>query len=244
MIFPKRVLNDLLYYKFFWVGGPNRSGKGTLALDIFHYFGDAGYRFISNTHCIWNDNPDDCTIDPNGQFNMFIQEDENGNWMRTKESIREIQTAKGKLNLVFLATSTEAPHEDLWLYRIEPVGKFNPWLRFWRVIIFNPQGKDTRYYFAQIFPRAFFGLYSTSYHMFNPESILSWVRKAMAQHSQYHAQRLGFEHESFEISDVATGRKGLGESQSYSDFQMASKALEGNRKLQSALIKNSRDRRR
>ena len=149
----------------------------------------------------------------------------------------------GILNFgVFLATSSEAPHEDLWLYRIIPIGKFNPYVRVWRAIIFNPQGEDTKYFFLQIFPKAFFGLYSTSFFMFDPESILSWTRQALQEHSAFHSRRLGFEYNPFEVSDVATGGKGLAEAQSFSQFQMATKALQGNRKLAAALTKNAKRR--
>jgi len=243
VIFPKRVLTDLYRYRSLWVGGETGAGKGTLALDLYHYFGDVGYRLISNMHCKLNNKLEDIDLDPNGQFNVFVISDEVGTFKRTKESIREIQNGKKKIGGIFLDTGHEAPHEDLWVPRIEPVGPFNPWLRLWRVVKASGLGKDTVYYFLQILPCAWYGFYSTMVFIHYPAEILSWCQWAIQRQTDFISQRLGIKSWKVSLVDVATGKKGMGESQSYPTYLLEKNKMASERRLSAALTKDRKSRR-
>jgi len=239
MIYPKTVLNHLDGRFLVWIEGDNRAGKTLLGLDMAHEYLQVGYRYISNMTCVWNDRMP-LELDENLQLNCICQLDEVGVHVRTKESIRRIIGFKGKLNTIFILTGTEAPHEDLWGFRIEPAYLFNEILRMlfgrrvtneyvkvWRWIIHNsdPEKKDRKGLFLQTIPKAFFGIYSTLNPFNNAESLLSQFDKSL---QDLHKATTG-EADSIALLDLATKRAGMGETQSFDRYKVDRASLHSRR---------------
>ncbi|MDP1545720.1 MAG: hypothetical protein Q8L87_06835 [Anaerolineales bacterium] len=239
-----KIINKILSRRAIWIQGYNRSGKTALALDIAEVFLKSNWRLVSNLNCVWNELlPID--LDSNKQLNALVVLDEAGVFMRTKESIRLIMGAKGKLNCVFLLPSTEAPHEDLWGAYIEPhyllnwgLEKFfgrsfvENYLKVWKFIEFDPKTGYKTTLFLQYHPKSYYYLYSTLSFGISVEDILSQFQKSLSdqQESIGNTNPLG-------LYDVATKRSGIGEASSFLSQQVATFQSEGRRKLFSSKSK-------
>lgn len=232
-IFPKTVLNKIETYYFIWITGENRSGKTALAVDLASYYLEAGFRFLSNLDCVFNDDFSDPEkiLDPNLQLNTIVILDEGGVYMRTKESIRRVMGFKGKLNAPFLMPSTEAPHEDLWRNYIEPhttlnekliIPLFGRWFyenifKIWRFVSFDVKTGFKTSIFFQIFPKKFYGLYSTLSSGTSPENILQVFDFALFKQNQLLGNK-----SPLLLQDLVTKKTGASESQSFLELQNSS----------------------
>lgn len=241
MIYPLSIIDRIIGRKFIWIQGVNRSGKTALAVDISREFLKSNWRLISNLNCVWNEQLP-IELDSNLQLNCVVILDEGGIFMRTKESIRHIMGAKGKLNCVFLMPSTEEPHEDLWNGWIEPAERLNNWFvkkflgvwvyenlfKIWKFVEFDASSKDgfRKTIFFQIHPKAVYYLYSTLIIGHSADDILSQFRQSLEdqQAKLGNTNSLGFH-------DVATGRTGVGETSSFSNQQVTTFAENRKRKL-------------
>jgi hypothetical protein len=239
MIFPTTVYNKLETYYFIWISGENGAGKTALALDLAESYLKSNFRLMSNLNCVWND-PFPFELDSNIQLNCIVILDEVGTFMRTKESIRRIMGFKRKLNTLFLMPSTEAPHEDLWTNFIEPhslinekiiLPFFGKWfyenvLKCWRFVSFNPRKGYKETIFFQIFPARVYRLYSTLSAGTDPETILQ-----VFDNSFVAQQRLLGNENPLKLLDVATGRSQAGESSSFLQQQILTRAAPDQRGL-------------
>ena len=227
MIFPPTIYNKLETYFFIWIKGENRSGKTNLAFHIAESYLKSNFRLMSNTKSVWNDDFSEDLLDSNGMLNCIVVLDEGGVYMRTKESIREVMGFKGVLNSLFLMPSSEAPHEDLWANYIEPAEGLN-WMlvklfgrgftdhvcKVWRFVQFDPKKMDKKSLFLELFPSRTWGTYSTISKR-SPEFILFTFQKAFQAQQEFFGNS-----DVLQLSDLATKKRGVGESQSFLSRQM------------------------
>jgi hypothetical protein len=240
MIFPSSiVLNKLEGCFFLWIKGENRSGKTALAVDIAEYYLRDNFRLLSNLDTPWNDVLP-LELDSNGQLNAVVILDEGGVYMRTKESIRRVMGFKGKLNALFLMPSSEEPHEDLWRNYIEPAELLNEkiikflfgqWfldhiLKIWRLVRFDAKKGTRETIFLQIFPSSVWHLYSTLISGRDASLILAQFDQSLADQQAFFGNT-----SALKLSDLATGKTGLAEGQSFLGQQMASYTPSSKRKL-------------
>jgi len=239
MIIPFSIVNKILSRKVIWIQGENRSGKSLLTLDISEYFLRSGWRLISNLNCVWNDSLP-LELDSNLMLNAVVILDEAGVSIRTKESIRLIMGAKGKLGTVFLLPSTEAPHEDLWGAYIEPHKVLNEkfitplfghtfyenYFKIWRFVEFDVKTGFKTTLFFQIHPKAYHYIYSTLSFGSALEDILSQFQKSLLDQNT----AVGNEN-LIGLYDVATKRTGAAEATSFINQQIVTRAYESERKL-------------
>lgn len=240
-IYPKTIFNLIEGRYVVWIKGENRTGKTLLALDIADEYLQAGFRYLSNTTNVWNDDLP-LELDENNMLNLVVNLDEVGVSVRTKESIRSIMGFKGKLNTIFLLTGTEEPHEDLWRFYIEPMELLNGlfsflfgdwiterYIRFWRWVIFNPSPNkpDRSFFFVQTLQKNFFQLYSTLNPFNDPSFLLSQFEKSL---QDLHEKTSG-QSSPIELLDMATKRRGMGEAQSFFRYQVDRKSPQGKRGL-------------
>lgn len=226
-IYPKTVLTILDGHYFVWINGDNRTGKTRLAIDLFTYYGDAGFRLVSNLICKWNEEIEDVFLESNNQLNVVVILDEGGVFVRTKETIRAIMGFKGKLNAIFMMPSTESPHEDLWGFYIEPAYGWNTVIKIllgsyvnenlfqiWRWTVFSPHKKNDRAgLFVQVNAKVFHGVYSSLNPFSNPQGVLSFFEKSLQELSRRYKQS------KVQLQDLATGKQGMGENQSFFKHQ-------------------------
>lgn len=245
MIIPFSIINRIHSRKVMWITGENRSGKTALALDVAKYYLRSNFRLISNLNCVWNETLP-VELDNNLMLNAVVILDEAGVSIRTKESIRYIMGAKGKLNAVFLLSSTEAPHEDLWGSYIEPHTLLNEkfiipvfgryfyenYFKIWRMVTFDPKTGYKTNIFFQLHPKALYYIYSTLSFGTAVEDILSQFQQSLREQNALigNENLLGF-------YDVATKRTGVGEAASFVSQQVTTYQAESQRAVRSSLFK-------
>lgn len=242
-----RIANRIKSKYRIWITGDNRAGKTNLAMDIAERFLRSNFRMMSNLQSPWNDNVDEfgntkkLELDSNGQLNCMIILDEAGVYMRTKESIRLMMGAKGKLNCIFLMPSTEEPHEDLWDVFIEPHDKLNSFLRWffgnwfvesylkiWRMVSFDPKTGFKMDIFCQFHPKSTYYLYSTLVFGTAVDDILAQFQISLQEQNEHFGNS-----NMVKLQDVATKRTGIGETSSFSNQRVTTFGNENKSKISS-----------
>lgn len=196
------------------IDGDNGAGKSLLAADLASYWLDAGYSFVSNIPCVWNDNKDFTGSDlptlrwRGDKLYTVVFWEEGGTNVRSLATLNDVLVQKRKLGLIFFLPSIELPHEDLLSLVIHPTKINTPFFKLWlyekayrHEIIFRP--------FLQILSPALYGVYKSGAVAARSDFLLSWVVgevKKLASWEGYEENSLrDLEKPSAGMADISSG---------------------------------------
>lgn len=146
------------------ITGRLSSGKTLMAVQLAQRYLARGYRLISQTGCVWNDEAKDIVPDSRGKLHCVIIIDEGGLYFRTQDMARAVSSFAAKLDCYVIFAGRKLPHKDLCSLTCQMW--FNAlrwfWLPFkvWRYSVENGQ-KTYSGFFLETAWWDFYGVYDT-----------------------------------------------------------------------------------
>ena len=124
------VMGAITNYRLVWIGGRFSGGKTSLAFAIAAYYGDFGYRIITNCQSVWADDPQKVKLleqgNDAGHLKAVILLDEGGIEFETNKQVSEISAYAAKMDMIFLVPSFNPPARKFQVLSIQPVWNLKP----------------------------------------------------------------------------------------------------------------------
>ncbi len=182
------VLQMIQNYRLIWLSGRFSGGKTSLAFAIAEYYAQMGYRIITNTKCIWADNPYECELNKDGHLHAVVILDEGGTEFNTNKQVMEISAYSAKMDIIFLVPSFFPPARKFQVMEIQPVWNLKsvgiPYIHYqWGVHVGNFKDQGS---FGWLFPQSVYGVYSRQDPGARTEAIVKVLVKRKEEFRQLH----------------------------------------------------------
>lgn len=184
IIYDDGFLRELDDSRMCYIGGRLGSGKTLLAFELAERYLLSGYRLISQTSSVWNDDPALVTADELGRRKCVFIIDEAGLYFRRAQTAGYLASFARKQDFYLIFSSRKAPHADLCdlsIYLYFDLFKFFliP-LKIWRWERYNV----SKSYHGFLFQTAWWGYYGV-YNTLDPgdppdeivEIVKSWTHE-------------------------------------------------------------------
>lgn len=149
-------------YRLVWILGRFGGGKTSLAYKIAEFYGNQGYRLLSNNYSIWADDWKDVSLDKNNHLHAVVIWDEGGQYFTDARQIKQIAAYANKMDVIHLIPSYFPPCRAAQVVTIQP--QFNlksagiPLIVYkWRVRLGGFQDEGNFYWLN---PKEIYGVYS------------------------------------------------------------------------------------
>lgn len=161
------------------VDGSLGSGKTLITHMIALPYIQRGYRFVTNTSCVWSvkDWESLRPVNEFGQMRVIANVDEGGLYVRTARSVQKLSSFARKLDSYLIFSGKKLPHEDLTQLRLYLWFDFyKNFLLPFKVYRYDVKVSTTKSYHGYIWIslwQAYYGLYSTFDPGDYPEDLLN-----------------------------------------------------------------------
>jgi len=182
------LLDNLKLHRLTWIGGRLGGFKTSLSFRLAKEFLKRGYRLISNTANVWEDDWGEVGLNENGHLKVVVVIDEIGEHIQQNKEVREIASYAAKMDIVFIAPGRWPPAKDFQFYTIEPW--FNMVDAGIPAVIYKWQLKSMfdveRGFFIWFLPQEVYGVYSRQDPSQRAEGLTEWLLFRKAQYKDFH----------------------------------------------------------
>ncbi len=183
------------------IEGRLSSGKTLLAIELAHRYLERGYKLVSQTACVWNDDPDTVVPGDRGKLRFVAIVDEGGLYVRSQKTASSLASFAAKVDSYVILSGRKPPHEDLRSLTCQLWFDFYKFflipLKLWRWEV-NNGSKNYHGYFLQTGWWEYWGVYDTLDPGDNPTVLVGWLKRWTAQFFERYNR-------SYSVSDVETG---------------------------------------
>ncbi len=183
-------------YRLVWIAGRFSGGKTSFSYKVAERFLKNGqYRLISNTNCIWNDDPNDVQLMDDGMLHAVIVLDEGGQWFKSSKEIERIAAYAAKMDCIYIIPSFWPPNRSAQVVTIQPLFNFIsagiPAIVYsWSVSLGSFKDKG---WFAWVYPQSIYGVYSRQDPGDSPETIISFLTQRTEEYIQSRGRNHGLQ---------------------------------------------------
>lgn len=195
-----------------WIAGRYSGGKTAFAYYLAKQFLKKGYRLVSNTACVWNEELENVQLMDDDMLRAVFVLDEGGLWFKTNDMIEEIAAYAAKMDCVYIIPSYWEPTRAAQKVVVQPVFGFRsagiPAI-FYKWTVKQGTFKDNGW-FIWVWPQEVFGVYSRQDPGEEPGRLVDF----MVERTQEYIQRKG---RQSAISELGRDRKVSQETMVFAD---------------------------
>ena len=187
-----QIMSIIWNYRLVHLMGRFSGGKTSMAFYMAEYFLKKGYRLVSNTACIWNDDLQYVQLNEQNMLKAVFVLDEGGLFFKTSKEVERIASYAAKMDCVYLIPSFWPPTRSAQVVTVQPIFGFRsagiPAIVYkWRVKLgaFEEKG-----WFLCWWPQSVFGLYSHQDPGDSPQKIID----LLVQRTDEYLGRYGHDH--------------------------------------------------
>jgi len=164
-------------YRLVWISGRFGGHKTSLAFEMSRFFLEQGYRLVSNTRSVWNDEMEQISLEEDGHLKTVVILDEGGLYFKAGRLVETIAAYAAKMDCIYLFPSFWPPTRAAQVLTIQPLWNLKaagvPLVFYrWQVKI---GGFSDRGYFAWYRPNEIYGIYSRQDPGAEPGRIIEWL---------------------------------------------------------------------
>lgn len=176
------------------IEGRLSSGKTLLAIELAERYLKRGYRMVSQTSCIWNDDPEKVTIDEQGKLNCVALFDEGGLYFRRSKEAGSVSSFLAKINSYAFFAGRKLPHDDLCSLTCQVWFDFYKWflipVKLWRWDVQNGR-KHYNGIFVQTSWWMYWGIYDTLDPGDDPRYLVNWFETRTKEFFERYGRKYG-----------------------------------------------------
>jgi len=185
-----RVIENIQNLRLCHLQGRFGAGKTAMAVRLYPEFAKRGYRLLTNTRCVWNEDMAGLAFDEGHMLHLYLMLDEGGIYFSDREEAKELISYAAKVDIVYVIPSFEPPHRKLRPVVIQPVYSWKgigiPLIRYeFRIKAGFFEDKGSFFWFD---PSEVYGVYSRQDPGANPDDIMRWLtrmKKGYREHFGY-----------------------------------------------------------
>lgn len=186
--FDLQVLNQ----RMLWVGGRFGGFKTSFCMELSKSFMERGYRLISNTRCVWNEDMDKLDfVDKEGHLKVVVILDEGGTYLVSNRQIMGMLKNCAKMDIILLIPSRFKPPTVCRELTVKPLWSFFAiglpvvTYRYW----IDDGGDRERGFFGWIYPQSVFGVYSRQDPGSTAEDIIEWLVRKTGDYAELYGHK-------------------------------------------------------
>ncbi len=194
------VLSILEMYRLIWISGRFGGHKTALSFKIAEDYLKRGYRLITNSKSVWNDEIENTQLDENGHLKTVVILDEGGLYFKASKQIEQIASYAAKMDVIYIIPSFWPPARMAQVINIQPIISLKsagiPAIIYkWRVDLggFHDKG-----WFVWVNPAEVYGIYSRQDPGSDPETIIRFL----TQRTTEYRKRYGHEDSLSKLVEV------------------------------------------